>query len=92
MYEIRPTKRYNKDLQRIANNRKLVNEIYAVVALLSANDNPLPEKYRDHSLKGQYAAYRECHVRPDWLLVYRKDKGELTLLLVRTNTHSEIFG
>ena len=91
MYEIRSTKKYNKDLKRIANDRKLINEIYAVVDLLSANDNPLPPKYKDHQLKGQYAGFRECHIRPDWLLVYQKNKKELILLLVRTNTHSEIF-
>jgi mRNA interferase YafQ len=92
MYSVRPTTRYNKDLKRIANDRKLIAEIYTVVELLSANDNPLPEKYQDHPLKGNYQGYRECHIRPDWLLVYQKNKNELILFLVRTNTHSEIFG
>jgi mRNA interferase YafQ len=92
MYDIRRAKKFDKDFRRIANNRKLINDIYAVVDLLSANDNSLPEKYKDHPLKGQYAGFRECHVRPDWLLVYQKNKNELILLLARTNTHSEIFG
>jgi mRNA interferase YafQ len=62
-----------------------------VVALLSENDNPLPKEYKDHPLKGKYAGFGECHIRPDWLLVYQKNKNELILLLARTNTHSEIF-
>jgi len=91
MYKVKPTKKFRKDFKRIASDKKLVDEISVVVDLLSANDNPLPEKYQDHQLKGKYASYRECHVRPDWLLVYQKNRNELILLLVRTNTHSEIF-
>ncbi|MDR2147883.1 MAG: type II toxin-antitoxin system YafQ family toxin [Tannerella sp.] len=91
MYKVKPTKKFRKDFKRIVSDKKLVDEISVVVDLLSANNNPLPEKYQDHQLKGKYAAYRECHVRPDWLLVYQKNKNELVLLLVRTNTHSEIF-
>jgi mRNA interferase YafQ len=92
MYRVRPTKPYKRDLKRISHKPEIIAEIDAVVALLSADDNPLPEKYQDHQLKGKYAAYRECHVRPEWLLVYQKNKNELILLLARTNTHSEVFG
>ena len=91
MYKIANTNRYKKDLKRISSNSELVNEINAVVRLLSESDTPLPKKYNDHSLKGNYAAFRECHVRPDWLLVYQKTKKELTLMLVRTGSHSHIF-
>jgi mRNA interferase YafQ len=91
MYDIRRTKKFDKDLKRISHERKLIEEIKKVVDLLSANDDPLSAKYNDHQLKGKYAAFRECHVRPDWLLVYQKNKDELILLLTRTNTHSEIF-
>ena len=91
MYKVKPTKKFRKDFKRIASDKKLVDEISVVVDLLSANDNPLPAKYQDHQLEGKYAVYRECHVRPDWLLVYQKNKNELILLLARTNTHSEIF-
>jgi mRNA interferase YafQ len=61
------------------------------VSLLSVSDTPLPKKYNDHALKGQYATYRECHIRPDWLLIYKKDKTDLILVLVRTGTHSQLF-
>ena len=83
MYKITTTNRYEKDLKRIVSQPELIDEIDTVVSLLS-NDIPLPKKYRDHGLKGQYAAYRECHVRPDWLLVYKKEKTDLILVLVRT--------
>ena len=54
---------------------------------------PLDEKYRDHELKGTYKGFRECHIQPDWLLIYSKeDEGELHILnLVRTGTHSDLF-
>ena len=91
MYEVTETKRYKKDLKRVASQHKLVGEINAVVRLLSESDIPLPENYKDHQLKGQFAEFRECHIRPDWLLVYKKTKNDLILLLIGTGTHSHIF-
>ena len=52
----------------------------------------LPEKNKDHELSGNWAGYRECHIQPDWLLVYRIDNDILVLTLARTGTHSDIFG
>ncbi|MCI9616244.1 MAG: type II toxin-antitoxin system YafQ family toxin [Dorea sp.] len=52
----------------------------------------LPEKNKDHELSGNWAGYRECHIQPDWLLVYRIDDDILVLTLVCTGTHSDIFG
>jgi mRNA interferase YafQ len=91
MYKICTTSKYEKDLKRISTNSKLIAEIDTVVALLSANDIPLPQKYNDHCLKGNHTTYRECHVRPDWLLIYKKTKKDLLLLLVRTGSHSHLF-
>ena len=91
MYKITTTKKYEKDLKRIVFQPDLIDEIDTVVSLLSANDTPLPKKYKDHGLQGQYAAYRECHIRPDWLFVYKKEKTDLILILVRTGTHSQLF-
>ena len=91
MYKITTTNKYDKDLKRIISQPKLIEEIDVVVSLLSTNDAPLPKKYHDHALKGKYATYRECHIRPDWLLVYKKNKTDLILLLVRTSTHSQLF-
>ena len=66
-------------------------EVDAVIKLLIKDDSPLPEKYLDHALLGGLKGYRECHIKPDWLLVYRKDKEELILVLITTGTHSDIF-
>lgn len=73
-------KKRGKDLEKL---KYVVNEL--------ANQCPLDEKYRDHELTGNYRNFRECHIEPDWLLIYRIEKGELTLALVRTGTHSDLF-
>jgi len=91
MYKIITTNKYDKDLKHIVSQPKLIEEINTVVYLLSSNDNPLPKKYNDHALKGKYAKYRECHIRPDWLLIYKKEKTDLILVLIRTGTHSILF-
>ena len=91
MYKLINTNQYKKDLKRIAFDPELVKEINNVVRLLATDDTPLPEKYKDHSLKGKYLGLRECHIRPDWLLIYKKEKQILTLALIRTGTHSDLF-
>ena len=73
-------KKRGKDLEKL---KYVVNEL--------ANQRPLDEKYRDHELTGNYRNFRECHVEPDWLLIYRIEKGELTLALVRSGTYSDLF-
>ena len=73
-------KKRGKDLEKL---KYVVNEL--------ANQRPLDEKYRDHELTGNYRNFRECHIEPDWLLIYRIEKGELTLALLRTGTHSDLF-
>lgn len=73
-------KKRGKDLAKL---KYVVNE--------QANQRPLDEKYRDHEMTGNYRNFRECHVEPDWLLIYRIEKGELTLALVRTGTYSDLF-
>lgn len=73
-------KKRGKDLAKL---KYVVNEL--------ANQRTLDEKYRDHELTGNYRNFRECHIEPDWLLIYRIEKGELILALVRTGTHSDLF-
>jgi len=53
--------------------------------------NPLDEKYKDHMLKGEYAGFHECHIKPDWLLIYLIEDNILTLTLVNTGSHSDLF-
>jgi mRNA interferase YafQ len=58
---------------------------------LIANGEKLPEKYKDHPLSGDYLGCRECHITPDWLLIYRIHEEKLILVLTRTGTHSDLF-
>ena len=56
-----------------------------------ADGETLPAKYRDHTLTGNYSGFRECHITPDWLLIYEVRESELILVLSRTGTHSDLF-
>ena len=89
-YEIRMSTSFKKDL-KLAKKRGLdLTELNFVIKEL-ANGNTLDKKYKDHALSGNWKGYRECHVEPDWLLIYRIDGDELYLYLVRTGTHSDLF-
>ncbi len=90
MLKIAFTRQFLKDLKRI-NRRGLPKRELDEVVLQLAQGQPLSPKYKDHPLKGAFAGYRECHIRPDWLLMYRIDRQILTLVLVRTGTHSDLF-
>ena len=61
------------------------------IAELLAMGEPLPEKHRDYELSGDWAGHRECHIEPDWLLIYRIDNGILVLTLARTGSHNDLF-
>ena len=78
MYKIKFSGRYKKDLKRIKSKKSLIAALDEVIDLLSKNDNPLPAKYNDHQLQGNYREYQECHVKPDWLLVYKKTKNNVS--------------
>lgn len=67
-----------------------MERIRAVINKL-AEGTVLEEKYRDHPLSGNYSGFRECHIQPDWLLIYQIDDGQLNLFLLRTGTHSDLF-
>lgn len=90
MYAIRPSNRFQKDLKRIQKRGYDLNLLTAVLKKLAAGEE-LPPKNRDHALVGDYAGCRECHIAPDWLLVYEIDGTELILYLTRTGTHSDLF-
>jgi len=90
MLKISFTNQYLKDLELMKRRNLPKSELDAVVKLLS-EEKPLPKKYKDHPLKGNFASYRECHIRPNWLLMYKIDKQILTLVLVRTGAHSDLF-
>lgn len=81
---------FKKDYKRIKKRGYDVKRLEAVVEML-ASEQELPAVYKDHSLSGDYKGCRECHIAPDWLLVYEVIKDELLLYLTRTGTHSDIF-
>jgi mRNA interferase YafQ len=89
-YIIKPTSRFKKDYKTIKKrgyNLKLLEEVIFVLT----KGEQLPEKYLDHPLRGNYTGCRECHITPDWLLVYEINNQELILHLTRTGTHSDLF-
>ena len=66
--------------------------LFADIVDKLANDIPLDEKYHDHALEGNYRNHRECHIKPDWLLIYQIKNDILILELSRTETHADLFG
>ena len=74
-----------------ARKRGLDISLLEDIVTMLQNNIPLEEKYRDHELKGKYQGFRECHIQPDWLLIYLKEDGILTLTLVDTGTHADLF-
>ena len=89
-YEILSTGRFKKDLKTIIKRGYNVQLLKDVVGLLVAGI-PLPEKNKDHVLTGNWTGHRECHIAPDWLLIYKIDNDVLILTLTRTGTHSDLF-
>ena len=90
MLSFETTSRYRKDIKRA---RKQGVDLASLddVILKILSGKPLDTKYNDHALKGNYSGHRECHITPDWLLIYAIDKGRLILTAVRTGSHSELF-
>jgi mRNA interferase YafQ len=88
MYSIFRTNKFKKDYKKLSESDK--NKVKLIISKL-ANEEKLDEKYKDHKLIGNYANARECHIKPDLLLIYRVDENILELALVRTGSHSELF-
>ena len=89
-YEILRTSQFKKDYKLAVKRGCDIDRLKKVVTLL-ANGETLPVEFRDHSLSGNYSGYRECHIQPDWLLVYKITENQLLLTLYRTGTHSDLF-
>ena len=90
MYEVVATNRFKKDL-KLAIKRGLDISLLDEIVTTLQNGKVLPEKNRDHALTGNYVGCRECHIQPDWLLIYEISNKELILYLTRTGTHSDLF-
>ena len=89
-YSIERTTQFKKDFKLAERQGLDMTELKKVILML-ANGEKLPEVYRDHELKGTYVGHRECHIEPDWLLIYKISENVLVLSLVRTGSHSRLF-
>ena len=89
-YNVILTNAFRKDYKLILRRGYNTAFLEEVVEILASGE-PLPDKYRDHELTGNFAGCRECHIKPDWLLVYQIREEELFLYLTRTGTHSDLF-
>ncbi|MBR6902993.1 MAG: type II toxin-antitoxin system YafQ family toxin [Clostridia bacterium] len=89
-YEVRFTNQFKKDIKLAKKQGKDIDKLFDVIGIL-ANGEVLDEKYRDHDLSGNFRGCRECHIEPDWLLIYEIDNNVLVLVLNRVGSHSELF-
>jgi mRNA interferase YafQ len=82
--------RFKKDLKKYRHEKGALKELELVLDLLIDNKK-LPEKYKNHQLSGEFSGCFECHIRPDVLLIYKLKEAEITILLLRIGSHSDIF-
>lgn len=90
-YTIKHTTQFKKDY-KLAKKRHLDTDLLKDIVTKLANGEKLPDKNKDHPLSGNWIGHRECHITPDWLLIYRFEDDVLVLTLARTGTHSDLFG
>ena len=90
MCSIQFTNQFKKDLKLAKKQGKDLDKLFEVINIL-ANGEKLDTKFKDHDLSGSYKGTRECHIEPDWLLIYEIDNNTLVLMLYRLGTHSELF-
>lgn len=90
-YIVKATTQFRKDYKLAMKRGLKVSFLDQIIARLALGE-PLDEKNRDHALSGNWAGHRECHILPNWLLIYRLENDVLVLTLVRTGSHSDLFG
>ena len=90
MLKITYHNKFKKDFKKAKSRGLDMSRLNKVITML-AEEQPLPAKYREHSLTGNYKGFLECHIEPDWLLIYERRSDELILLLYRTGTHIDLF-
>ena len=91
MYRIEFTAEMKRNVKLMKKRGKDISKLTAVLDLL-ASGNPMPEQYKDHSLSGNLKDFRECHIEPDWLLMYQIHEDVLILTATATGTHADLFG
>ncbi len=87
--QVRSTKQFERDLKRVSKRHKNIDKLHVVVDMLQSG-RMLPARYRLHALKGEWVPALECHIEPDWLLVF--EAYDEYIMLLRTGTHSDLFG
>ncbi len=90
MYTIKVTNRFKKDIRLCVKRGLNISLLYEAMHLL-ARDGELPPKYRPHKLVAQLRGKWECHIQPDWLMVWEQNDSELTMLFTNTGSHADIF-
>ncbi len=92
LYEVKTTSRFNKGLKKIIKQNKDIEKLIKIVEKL-ANNQELDSKYKNHKLMNDknFKDCNECHIEPDWLLIYKIENNELILLLIATGSHSDLF-
>ncbi len=88
---VKPTTQFKRDFKQAIKRGLKIQLLEDVIAILAMGEE-LPERNRDHALTGDWVGHRECHIQPDWLLIYRIEEDVLVLTLSRTGTHSDLFG
>jgi mRNA interferase YafQ len=90
LLKLKKTAQFRKDLKRMV-KRRVKRDLLDEIIQALREQKPLDPKHHDHALTGDYAGFRECHIRPDWLLIYLIDGDNLILTTSRTGTHSDLF-
>ena len=90
-YTVKPTTQFKKDYKLAIKRGLKISLLEDIIAVLAMGES-LPDKNQDHALGGNWVGHRECHIQPDWLLIYRIEDDVLVLTLTRTGTHSDLFG
>jgi len=90
MYEISLTGQFKKDFKLITKRSFDITKLEVVLELLQALDQ-LPPEYKEHPLRGTYKNHFDCHIDPDWILIFIRNKKEKLITLIRTGTHSDLF-
>jgi mRNA interferase YafQ len=90
MLNLQLSTQFKKDYKKIVKQGKDIDELWLIIENLRKGERLAP-KYEDHQLTGNYKNHRECHISPDWLLIYKVDKDKLVLTAVRTGSHSDLY-
>ncbi len=91
MLRVQTTKQFEKDFKRMVKRGKDTKKIKTIMLRLARGES-LPIRHREHKLTGDFEGFTECHIEPDWLLLYRLNIDDNTIIFIRTGSHSDIFG